>query len=60
MMEGTSPHHASVVQHGGALPDLTVVKVNLYVTEPAQGTVVENLADLVRQSFQSRTAPALV
>lgn len=59
MMEGTASPLAEVVQHGGALPELKMVNVNMYVADPAKGKVIESLADLVRQSFVSRKVAAV-
>jgi hypothetical protein len=39
------------IQHGGALPDLTHKKINLYVSELARGRPAQDLASLIRHSY---------
>jgi DNA-binding transcriptional LysR family regulator len=51
MIEGTEPQHFERIAHGGSLPDLRRVNVNLYVGPLAQGPVVTELAALIRQAY---------
>ena len=51
MIEGTEPQHFERIAHGGALPDLCRVNLNLYVNPLAKGAVVVELAALVRQAY---------
>ncbi|MGZ9811093.1 LysR family transcriptional regulator [Pseudoroseicyclus sp. H15] len=50
MIEGTEPRHFERIQHGGALPELWPVKVNMYASEQG-GTPVAALADMLRQAY---------
>jgi DNA-binding transcriptional LysR family regulator len=47
---GSEPPYVERIEHGGALPELGSMKVNLYVAEVAEPGVAE-LADLVRRRF---------
>ena len=60
VLEGSEPRHVVRIQHGGALPELGHMKVNLYVGGSARGSAVERLADLIRQAYRagSRAAEA--
>jgi len=59
MIEGTKPHDSEVVQHGGVLPELDKVNINLYVAEPARTPIVMDLAALVRQAYVQRKIVAV-
>ncbi|MEP2030983.1 MAG: LysR family transcriptional regulator [Paracoccaceae bacterium] len=48
---GTEPAHLARIDHGGALPDLPVQKINLYGADTNKGEVVNNMADLLRRAF---------
>lgn len=52
VLEGTEPPHLTRIDHGGALPDLPVQKINLYGGTPAKSEILSELADLIRQSFR--------
>ena len=47
-LEGSVPAELAVVEHGGALPELTEMRVNLYVAEQGRGAVARRLAELIR------------
>lgn len=51
MLEGTKPEHLEVIDHGGALPELTQQNINLYATEKGKGEVVKVLCDQLRQAY---------
>ncbi len=51
VLEGAEPRHVVRIPHGGALPELARMKVNLYVKGAARGMVVVRLADLIRQAY---------
>ena len=59
MVDGTAPQYLEVIQHGGALPELAMVNINLYLADPAQSPVIGDLAALVRQAFVTRSVPAM-
>lgn len=52
MIEGTEPKHFERVQHGGALPALTSMNINLYRTALDEGPMVADLAQFIRASYQ--------
>lgn len=51
MIGGTEPAHLAQIDHGGALPTLSVQKINLYGSEDSKGEVVDAMADLLRRAF---------
>ncbi|MFT4150138.1 MAG: LysR family transcriptional regulator [Paracoccaceae bacterium] len=55
-LAGSEPPYVERVAHGGALPDLGTVKINLYVADPVHSPAVTALADLIRRAW--RHAPA--
>lgn len=59
MIEGTEPAHFERIAHGGSLPDLRRVNLNLYVSPLAEGPVVAELARLIRQAFRAAGVSAL-
>lgn len=52
MIEGTEPAHFERIAHGGSLPDLRRVNLNLYVNPLADGPVVAELAALIRHAYR--------
>lgn len=59
LIEGTEPPQSEMIQHGGTLPDLASVDINLYVGEHNKGTLHHDMAALVRQAYSSRMVPAM-
>ncbi len=55
MLAGTEPQHLERISHGGSLPELARMKVNLYVADPVHSPAVSALADLIRSAFTLRT-----
>ena len=58
VLEGSEPRHVTRIQHGGALPELARMKINLYVGNAARGPAVARLADLIRQSYGAMASPS--
>ncbi|TCP41754.1 LysR family transcriptional regulator [Rhodovulum marinum] len=54
VVEGALPPYVERIQHGGALPELTKTKINLYVSDVSAGQVTGDLADLIRQAYRGR------
>ena len=52
MLEGTEAAHLECIAHGGALPELSAQKVNLYGLDTARSEIVGKMADLLRHSFK--------
>jgi len=59
MIEGTNPPQSEVIQHGGALPKLTSVSINLYVAATAKEQIGLNLARFIRQAFKPAAVQAV-
>ncbi|WP_425043600.1 LysR family transcriptional regulator [Primorskyibacter sp. S87] len=59
VLDGTEPPHLKQIDHNGTLPDLPAQKILLYVTGGSQSELVQQLADLVRQSFEGLSRPQL-
>ncbi|MCF6232662.1 MAG: LysR family transcriptional regulator [Rhodobacteraceae bacterium] len=53
VLEGTEPAHLARIDHGGALPELPVYMVNLYGGELGRSEIIVELANLIRQTFES-------
>jgi DNA-binding transcriptional LysR family regulator len=53
MIEGTEPPHLEVIDHGGTLPEVGIQYINMYGAETDKGEVIEQLAEMIRRSFQS-------
>jgi DNA-binding transcriptional LysR family regulator len=51
-IEGTEPRYVAQIRHGGALPDLPQVKINMYGGDMAKSEPELALADFVRQAFE--------
>jgi DNA-binding transcriptional LysR family regulator len=51
LIEGHAPPHLQQISHGGQLPDLGAVHINLYARESALNPAHEHLFDLVRSEF---------
>jgi len=59
MLEGTEPHHFEAISHGGSLPELIDVNINLYRANLVDGPVIPDLADFIRDGFRTMKAPAM-
>jgi DNA-binding transcriptional LysR family regulator len=59
LIDGTEPPHLVQIEHGGALPELPVQKINLYGAGEANSQVVAELAALLRQNFAAMGAAYL-
>ncbi|NSX56509.1 LysR family transcriptional regulator [Parasulfitobacter algicola] len=53
MLDGTSINHLERIQHGGALPDLTSMNVNMYKKSVEKSALVDALSDLTANIFQT-------
>lgn len=58
VLAGSEPPYVERVAHGGALPELKRMKVNLYVADPAHSATVTELACLIRRAYAARTGKA--
>jgi DNA-binding transcriptional LysR family regulator len=53
MIEGSHPGYFEKIDHGGTLPDLRDVKINLYRKAGANAPVLDDLVAMVRQAYQA-------
>ncbi|MCV2880598.1 LysR family transcriptional regulator [Actibacterium sp. XHP0104] len=53
VMEGAEPPHLERINHNGALPDLPTFKVNLYVAGIGTKGPLQDLAELIRQTYRN-------
>jgi len=51
MIEGMEPPHLETIDHGGALPDLSMQHINMYVSDKGRKEALKHLADQLRQAF---------
>jgi len=51
VLEGAEPPYIERIQHRGALPELPSKRINLYVSDVADGPLIPSLAALIRNSF---------
>jgi hypothetical protein len=56
-IEGTEPPHLERIGHGGQLPELWSVHLNLYARYPASAPAQEDLVDLIRRQFLAPAQP---
>ena len=56
VLAGSEPPYVDRISHGGSLPELQKMKVNLYVAEPAHSVAVQELAGLIRRAYASHGA----
>ena len=59
MIAGTNSPLCEVIQHGGALPQLATVSINLYVAAASKGQMGDDLAHFIRQAFKPRAVQAV-
>lgn len=52
-LEGTVDRHLEVIPHNGALPDLPVFNINMYIAAGPQAALAERLAKLIRQAYDA-------
>ena len=57
MLAGTEPPHFERIAHGGALPALRQVNVNLYCSKLSGGPMVGDLVGLIRNAVARNAAP---
>ncbi len=57
-LSGAVPRNCEVIRHGGALPQLPVYLINLYVGQGPRREIAERLAVFVRQAYRVSDAVA--
>jgi hypothetical protein len=56
VLVGSEPQAVERINHGGHLPDLGAVKINLYVADPVHSPAITALAGMIRQAYRLRAA----
>lgn len=56
VLAGSEPQAVERINHGGALPNLGAVKINLYVADPVHSPAITALAGMIRQAYRLRAA----
>ncbi|WP_103332651.1 LysR family transcriptional regulator [Pseudotabrizicola formosa] len=54
VLAGSEPPYVERISHGGALPELKRMKVNLYVADPAHSPAVLEMAAMIQRAYLSR------
>lgn len=54
VLEGSEPRHVERINHGGCLPDLARMKINLYTSTAARNPSVAALAALIRSAYAGK------
>ena len=55
VLAGSEPPYVERITHGGALPDLKRMKVNLYIADPVHSETVSELANMIRRAYAARS-----
>ena len=59
MLEGTEPRHFEQIDHGGSLPGLRKMNINMYQADLKDGPVLADLARLIKDGFYTMKVPAM-
>lgn len=60
VLAGSEPPYVERISHGGALPDLSRMKVNLYIAQPAHSPTIQVMAEMLRRAYaQSKGRPVV-
>lgn len=54
VLAGSEPPYVERIAHGGTLPELARMKVNLYAAQPAHSPAVPALAEMLRRAYAQR------
>ncbi len=54
VLAGSEPPYVERIAHGGALPELARMKVNLYSAQPAHSPAIPALAEMLRRAYAQR------
>ncbi len=52
VLDGTLSPYTAAVPHGGALPDLGTMKINMYCSAVARTSAIDMLTDMLRHAFR--------
>ncbi len=59
MLEGTAPRHFETINHGGNLPDLIEVNINMYSATLQDGPVLPDMSKFIREGFHTLRVPVM-
>ena len=54
VLEGSEPRHVERINHGGALPELARMKINLYAASALRNPAMEALTQLIRAAYHGK------
>ena len=60
VLAGSEPPYVERISHGGSLPELKRMKVNLYVADPVHSKVVLELAEMIQRAYATGGARSAV
>ena len=60
VLAGSEPPYTERINHGGQLPELSKMKVNMYVADPVHSEAVLALSAMIRQAYVSRAGRPVV
>lgn len=60
VLAGSEPPYVERINHGGALPDLARMKVNLYLAQPAHSPTIQAMAEMIRRAYAQGQGRAVV
>lgn len=60
VLAGSEPPYVERINHGGALPELASMKVNLYIAQPAHSPTIQVMAEMLRRAYAQGKGRAVV
>lgn len=60
VLEGSEPRHMERIHHGGALPELARMKVNLYSSKAVRSPAIDALTRMIRAAYAGKPVRAVV
>lgn len=60
VLAGSEPPYVDRIAHGGALPDLSTMRVNMYVAQPAHSPTILALAEMIRRAYTQKSGRPVV
>ena len=51
-IEAAAPPHFEIIDHGGALPALVPIRINMYLADGPKRPLIERLAEVVRNAYR--------
>ncbi len=60
VLEGSEPPYVERINHGGQLPELSKMQVNMYVADPVHSEAVTALSAMIRQAYVAQPGRPVV